>query len=190
MNRRLACAAGRSLIAALLLASACSWVDTGSGGDGDGAGAAGIGPPGTILWGQGVEREEDDKVWFLDPRTGAVGDWWLVPGYSMSVPASGNLLVVARIFQHNDSLVFAAKAFTLKPRGPVPGVLGVRGRELHQGLVCSGRAPLRHLRRGQLQVARAGRLQQLPSGSPESVVLSFMISILDRAILSGKAIPN
>jgi len=106
-----------ALVGMLLPALACNWVDTTDGEKGDGAEASGIGPPGTIIWGQGAQREEDDQVWFLDPRIGAVGDWWLVPGYSMSVPATGNLLLIARVNWNDNSPVYAVTAFTLKPGG-------------------------------------------------------------------------
>ncbi len=98
------------------LLPAC-WPEGGSGGGGGDGGKAGIGPPGTIIWGQGKLRKDDGKVWFLDPRHGEVGEWWLIPGYAMSVPETGNLLLVTRIYQYNGSPVFAATAFTLKPGG-------------------------------------------------------------------------
>ena len=104
-------------VSMIIVASACGLLDDGSAGEHDGVPVVGIGPPGTILWAQGSERGEDGKVWFLDPRTGAVGEWWLIPGYSMSVPPTGNLLVIARINMINNSPVYAATAFTLKPGG-------------------------------------------------------------------------
>jgi len=79
---------------------------------------SGPGPLGPIVWSQGNKREIDDLVWFLDPRSGTMGEHGLLPVYDLSMALTGNVLVTAHMEILPDRTpLHAVKGYVMKPGG-------------------------------------------------------------------------